>query len=202
MSSASRKVVSATTAEPPSKKRKMDASEQKYYAVRARFKPGVYTSWAQCQQQIAGFKGAQYAAAFAAGRSPSSATSDNKPPRFYGVAVGRKPGVHTEWSAAQEAIICTDTGEYRVRYVGFGALGLGCLHFASPRPTQLKMTKQAPENYFDVEDILSVKVKYWHFDPRLQQQFHEEKGSVEAWIAREIRDLETAPEGRPPFNRG
>ena len=45
------------------------------------------------------------ASAFAAGRDPPSATADNKPPRFYGVAVGRKPGVYTEWSAAQEAIV-------------------------------------------------------------------------------------------------
>lgn len=45
------------------------------------------------------------ASAFAAGRNPTSATSDNKPPRFYGVAVGRQPGVYTEWSAAQEAIV-------------------------------------------------------------------------------------------------
>jgi hypothetical protein len=43
----------------PAKKRKMDAAEQKYYAVRAGFKPGVYTSWTICQQQITGFKGAQ-----------------------------------------------------------------------------------------------------------------------------------------------
>ena len=41
------------------KKRKMDGAEQKYYAVRAGFKPGVYTSWAICQQQISGYKGAQ-----------------------------------------------------------------------------------------------------------------------------------------------
>ncbi len=45
------------------------------------------------------------ASAFAAGRDPPSAAADNKPPRFYGVAVGRKPGVYTEWSAAQEAIV-------------------------------------------------------------------------------------------------
>jgi ribonuclease HI len=45
------------------------------------------------------------ASAFVAGRDPPSATADNKPPRFYGVAVGRKPGVYTEWSAAQEAIV-------------------------------------------------------------------------------------------------
>jgi len=45
------------------------------------------------------------ASAFAAGRDPPSANSERKPPRFYGVAVGRKPGVYTEWPAAQEAIV-------------------------------------------------------------------------------------------------
>ncbi|KAL2173037.1 ribonuclease H-like domain-containing protein [Thermothelomyces heterothallicus CBS 202.75] len=113
MPSSGKKVASTATAEPPSKKRKLDATEQKYYAVRAGFKPGVYTTWAICQQQITGFKGAQFksflnyedASAFAAGRDPPSASSESKPPRFYGVAVGRKPGVYTDWSAAQEAIV-------------------------------------------------------------------------------------------------
>lgn len=67
MSSQNRKGASAASSSqssgPPSKKRKMDGSggsdkEQKYYAVRAGHKPGVYTSWAICQQQISGFKGA------------------------------------------------------------------------------------------------------------------------------------------------
>lgn len=43
------------------------------------------------------------ASAFAAGRDPPSTSSD-KPIRFYGVAVGRKPGVYTDWPKAQEAI--------------------------------------------------------------------------------------------------
>ncbi|KAK4112995.1 ribonuclease H-like protein [Canariomyces notabilis] len=112
----------ATTAQPPSKKRKMDTAEQKYYAVRAGHKPGVYTSWAICQQQISGFKGAAFkyladdaglvksfvsyedALAFAEGRDPPS-MAKAKPDRFYGVAVGRKPGVYTEWAKAQEAIV-------------------------------------------------------------------------------------------------
>lgn len=48
---------------PPaaSKKRKVDANATKYYAVRAGYKPGVYTNWSICQQQISGFKGAQCA---------------------------------------------------------------------------------------------------------------------------------------------
>lgn len=33
--------------------------EMKYYAVRAGFNPGVYTSWADCMAQIKGFKGAK-----------------------------------------------------------------------------------------------------------------------------------------------
>ncbi|KAL1839989.1 hypothetical protein VTJ49DRAFT_952 [Mycothermus thermophilus] len=99
-----------------SKKRKMDStlssSGGKYYAVRVGAKPGIYTTWATCKQQIDGYKGAQYksfvnyedAAAFVDGRSPPSGAADNKPPRFYGVAVGREPGVYTEWSKVQEAV--------------------------------------------------------------------------------------------------
>lgn len=56
--------------QPPSKKRKMDVAEPKYYAVRAGFKPGVYSTWAICQQQISGFKGAQCMAVFFLPSSP------------------------------------------------------------------------------------------------------------------------------------
>ncbi|KAI0402143.1 hypothetical protein F4802DRAFT_385646 [Xylaria palmicola] len=51
------KPVPPTTAKP-SKKRKMDANLQKYYAVRAGNIPGVYLTWAECQEQTAGFRGA------------------------------------------------------------------------------------------------------------------------------------------------
>jgi hypothetical protein len=90
---------------------------------------------------------------------------------------------------------------------------------ATPRPTQLEMpkprsagvastTKQARGEYFDVEDILSVQLKYlvkwkgyghehnsWepvgHFDqcPKLLQQFHKRTGSVGKWIMGEIQAL-------------
>ncbi|KAK0615265.1 ribonuclease H-like domain-containing protein, partial [Bombardia bombarda] len=99
--------------QPAPKKRKLESGEQKYYAVRAGFKPGVYTSWNICQQQISGFKGAQFksflsyadASAFAEGHDPPSGATSDKPIRFYGVGVGRKPGVYTDWSKAQEAIV-------------------------------------------------------------------------------------------------
>jgi hypothetical protein len=106
--------------------------------------------------------------------------------------------------------------------------GSAATRVATPRPTRLKIpkprsaglvstTKQRQREYFDVEDILSVR--WWYLaggcgrkrkirkrpeqvDRRLLQQFHQETGSVEEWIEREIVDLETAQEGRPPFNRG
>ena len=40
------------------KKRKMDAGQQKYYAVRCGVTPGVYLTWAECQANTAGFAGA------------------------------------------------------------------------------------------------------------------------------------------------
>lgn len=45
------------------------------------------------------------ASAWAAGRDPPSTSSNAKPARFYGVAVGRKPGVYTDWPTAQEAFV-------------------------------------------------------------------------------------------------
>jgi len=51
---------SAGTALPTSaasKKRKVETGP-KYYAVKAGFVPGVYTNYADCQRQTAGFKGA------------------------------------------------------------------------------------------------------------------------------------------------
>lgn len=104
----------------PAPKRKMEP-ETKYYAVRAGYKPGVYTSWALCQQQITGFKGAQFksftsyedASAFAAGRPVASATSTSSPSKFYGVAVGRTPGVYTDWSIAQQEVVGWKNPKYK-----------------------------------------------------------------------------------------
>ncbi|KAF3352254.1 ATP-binding cassette sub-family B member 5 [Verticillium dahliae VDG1] len=50
----------ATLAEAPAaKKRRTDKDAQKYYAVRAGVRPGVYLTWPECQKQINGFAGAQ-----------------------------------------------------------------------------------------------------------------------------------------------
>ncbi|KAK8094511.1 RNase H domain protein [Apiospora hydei] len=95
-----------------SKKRKADGPAEKFYAVRCGKSPGVYGTWAECQAQTAGFSGAKYksflnfedAEAFVAGENPGTATDGTKQEKFYAVAIGRDPGIYTDWDIAAEAI--------------------------------------------------------------------------------------------------
>ncbi|KAI1373714.1 RnaseH-domain-containing protein [Hypoxylon crocopeplum] len=98
---------------PPAKtsrKRKLDADTQKYYAVRAGDRPGVYLTWAECQEHTAGFRGASYksflsredAEAFVAGKKTSATAPGEE--KYYAVAIGREPGIYTDWDTAQLAI--------------------------------------------------------------------------------------------------
>ncbi|KIE04016.1 RNase H domain protein, partial [Metarhizium majus ARSEF 297] len=96
------------TASPP-KKRKTD-NVQKFYAVQAGFRPGVYMTYAECSAQTAGFRGAVFksftsrsdAEAFAEGKKV--AASSDEPERFYAVAVGNPTGIYTDWNEAALAI--------------------------------------------------------------------------------------------------
>lgn len=49
----------AATAAAGRKRKLDDKNVQKFYAVRAGARPGIYLTWHECQAQIAGFKGAQ-----------------------------------------------------------------------------------------------------------------------------------------------
>lgn len=91
----------------------MDAGAEKFYAVRAGKTPGVYMTWPECQEQTAGFKGASYksfpsredAEAFVAGKNPPSmATDGTKQEKFYAIAIGKEPGIYTDWDTASVAI--------------------------------------------------------------------------------------------------
>ncbi|OAA79543.1 Ribonuclease H-like protein [Akanthomyces lecanii RCEF 1005] len=103
--------VTAPSAASPSasKKRKTD-NVPKFYAVQVGFRPGVYTTYAECAQQTAGFKGALFrsfisrsdAEAFVAGKKVA-ATAEG-PARFYAVAVGNPTGIYNHWDDAAEAI--------------------------------------------------------------------------------------------------
>ncbi|KAI1842747.1 hypothetical protein JX265_005073 [Neoarthrinium moseri] len=104
------------------KKRKADEDVEKFYAVRAGKVPGVYKTWAECQEQISGFKGAQFkkfetqqdAEDFAAGKEPKPNPADpKKPQKFYAVAIGTKPGIYTDWTEAQKAYQGTKGPKYQ-----------------------------------------------------------------------------------------
>ncbi|KAK7744719.1 hypothetical protein SLS62_010076 [Diatrype stigma] len=83
-----------------SKKRKLDPNAQKYYAVRAGKKPGIYLTWVEYKS----FLSRADAEAFVEGRNPSTATDGTKQERYYAVAVGRDPGIYTDWESASLAI--------------------------------------------------------------------------------------------------
>ena len=107
-------------------------NEVKYYAVRVGYQPGVYHTWADCLDQVKGFKkgtcessGEAWhrtiademksvksfstltdAERFVAGENPSQNGSNGSPPaaKFYAVKSGRVPGIYTDWPSAQEQI--------------------------------------------------------------------------------------------------
>ena len=117
-----------TTASNGTKRKRQ--SEAKFYAVRVGHKPGVYYTWADCLEQVKGFKKAMCkpnkvfsvhlrdqlnnpflvksfpslidAERFVAGEDPNGASSPA--PKYYAVKSGRIPGIYTDWPAAQEQI--------------------------------------------------------------------------------------------------
>ncbi|KAF4460692.1 RNase H domain [Fusarium albosuccineum] len=156
-----------------SKKRKMDGVK-KYYAVRAGFKPGIYVTYAECQQQTSGFRGAvfksftslQDAEDFVAGRKVVSTTK--QPDKFYAVAVGSPTGIYTDWAEASEAIKGIKGPKYKrfntraeaVDYIRqFGnreaieALG------EEGRLVPEQVPEQEPEPEFEIEERPAKKLK-------------------------------------------
>ncbi|WQF81373.1 Putative large ribosomal subunit protein bL9/RNase H1 [Colletotrichum destructivum] len=104
-----------------SKKRRTDKDVQKYYAVRTGARPGIYLTWAECQKQTAGFRGAQYksfltredAQAFVEGKKIPSEEGEEKPLRFYAVARGIFTGIFMDWGTASLAIAGTKGPKYK-----------------------------------------------------------------------------------------
>lgn len=118
----------STTASNGTKRRRQ--SETKFYAVRAGHKPGVYYTWADCLEQVRGFKKAMCklyqpprsilktkridarsvksfpsltdAERFVAGEDPTGGLSPAS--KYYAVKSGRIPGIYTDWPAAQDQI--------------------------------------------------------------------------------------------------
>ncbi|KIV99967.1 uncharacterized protein PV09_08478 [Verruconis gallopava] len=94
-----------------SAKRKRN-SEMKFYAVKAGHKPGIYHTWADCKEQITGYKGAIYksfvsltdAEAYIKG-DDTVGSPNSTPKKYYAIQCGRVPGVYTDWPSAQKQIV-------------------------------------------------------------------------------------------------
>lgn len=101
------------------------AKKQKFYVVWAGHKPGIYTSWTECQRQIRGYAEAKFksfktrAEAEKAYRNPESVVSKKKP-TYYVVWQGHVPGVYDNWDDAKKQI----SGAVKPKYKSFGSKSL------------------------------------------------------------------------------
>jgi len=95
------------------RKRETKSSQPKFYAVRVGKAPGIYHSWNDCLDQVRGFPKAIFksfasltdAESFLKNEESSGGPSaGGKPPKYYGVQSGRKPGVYNSWSEVLEQI--------------------------------------------------------------------------------------------------
>ncbi len=101
------------------------AKTKKYYVVWKGHRPGVYDSWAACNQQIIGYKGAQYksfktyAEAMSAYEHPELVKMGGKPKKqkYYVVWRGHQPGVYSDWEKARKQL----TGAAQPLYKTFGS---------------------------------------------------------------------------------
>ncbi|POS85871.1 hypothetical protein EPUL_004454, partial [Erysiphe pulchra] len=99
-----------TSSSTGSKKRRRsdETRAAKFYAVRVGVRPGIYATWKECYEQIDRFKGARYKAFvkyedakdFVAGKDVATKLESSHAERYYGVAVGHRPGVYTDWTEA------------------------------------------------------------------------------------------------------
>lgn len=80
----------------------------KYYAVKNGRKPGIYTSWDECKEQVEGYPKAEYksfklladADEYMNGISnKKESTSDGK---YYAVKNGKIPGIYLSWDSCRE----------------------------------------------------------------------------------------------------
>lgn len=117
------------------------ATKKKYYVVWEGHQPGIYDSWAMCQEQTRGYPQAKFKSfsslekARQAFRNPESVVSDKKKKTYYYVVwAGHQPGIYTEWSEAQKQIV----GFKGSRYKTFGSKSLA-----------KKAFNDHPDNYKD-----------------------------------------------------
>lgn len=114
------------------------AKKPKYYVVWKGHRPGVYRTWAECQQQTNGFPEAKYrsfesiAEAQEAYRNPDGVAPKKKKPMYYVVWGGSYTGIYTDWDEVKEII----RDSSRVKYKAFGSSDIA-----------KKALKEGPEAY-------------------------------------------------------
>ncbi|KAL9106202.1 MAG: hypothetical protein Q9227_008735 [Pyrenula ochraceoflavens] len=105
---------SPTSPTSPTGTKRKRPTELKFYGVQRGRKPGVYSTWGECLAQVKGFKNAMFQAfpnlthaqAFANGETVATdGRAAGKPKAYYGVAIGRNPGVYVDWPSAQAQIV-------------------------------------------------------------------------------------------------
>ena len=115
--------------------------KQKYYVVWKGHRPGIYDSWAKCQEQIKGFPDADYKSfktrkeadwAYAHREEVREQVKAKKKPTFYVVWKGHAPGIYTDWDDAKKQI----EGFRGAAYKTFGSKELAQQAY-----------KEGPENY-------------------------------------------------------
>ncbi|KAL8867227.1 MAG: hypothetical protein Q9174_005800 [Haloplaca sp. 1 TL-2023] len=130
------------------------AADPKFYAVRVGHRPGVYHTWADCLEQVKGFKKALFksfptltdAERFLAGENISTGGSSSAAggQKYYAVKNGRVPGIYTEWLSAQDQI----TGWQKPKHRSFSTRSEaqryldddGSKHPESPEATEVEST--------------------------------------------------------------
>ena len=104
-----------TTASTAGTKRKRESKpSSKFYAVRIGKTPGVYYSWSECLEQVRGFPKALFKSFTTYTEAEAYVKSENATGggaggssgsgKFYGVQIGRNPGVYNSWPEVLEQI--------------------------------------------------------------------------------------------------
>ncbi|NND94420.1 MAG: ribonuclease H [Flavobacteriales bacterium] len=102
----------------------MAKKKNKYYVVWEGHVPGVYHTWAECQQQTSGYADARFRSfdsleeAEKAFQNPELVLpKKKKKPLYYVVWEGLSPGIYTDWDSAKKQI----EGATRPKYKAFGS---------------------------------------------------------------------------------
>lgn len=83
-----------------------DHSRKAYYAIKVGDKPGIYTSWAECQKFIGDWDTALFKGFDTKEEAEKWMYSDNVKQRkkFYAIKKGSVPGIYTSWEVARKNI--------------------------------------------------------------------------------------------------